>query len=131
MTVQCPHCHALHFLSEKLTHSSNTYPHFGMCCLQGQIQLSPFAETPLTLTKLLMGSDQLSKRFRNNICQYNAAFAFTSVAAKVNDTVLAGSGPYAFRLHGSLHHQMGALLPQPGNLPHSMSSILIMLSMLA
>src|SRR5882762_5380584 len=44
MNVPCPHCHALHFLSEKLSTSLNAHPHFGMCCLQGQIQLPHFAE---------------------------------------------------------------------------------------
>src|SRR5713101_6951206 len=88
-----------------------------MCCLQGQVQVPPFAHPPPTLTTLFKGSITLAKSFRKNICQFNFAFAFTSVAAKVNNTVIAGSGPYAFKLHGSLH-QMGALLPAPGNLPH-------------
>ena len=46
LTVICPHCHALHFDCEKLTSSRVNYPKFGMCCLQGQIQLPPFQ--PLT-----------------------------------------------------------------------------------
>jgi PIF1-like helicase/Helitron helicase-like domain at N-terminus len=117
MNITCVHCQALHFRSEKLTNSSNVNPRFGMCCLQGQVQLPPFSQPPLTLTQLLMGSSHLHKKFRDNIRQYNAAFAFTSIAAKVNDNVLAGSGPYAFRLHGSLHHRMGALLPNDGNQP--------------
>ena len=41
MDVQCPHCHALHFKCEKLTNSSVVNPKFGICCLQGQIQLPP------------------------------------------------------------------------------------------
>src|SRR5713101_982007 len=93
-------------------------PHiFGMCCLQGQVQLPPLAHPLPTLTTLFKGSTPLAKRFRKSICQFNFAFAFTSVAAKVNDAVISGSGPYAFKLHGSLHHQMGALLPPPGNQP--------------
>ncbi|KAG5348541.1 hypothetical protein C0989_010036 [Termitomyces sp. Mn162] len=39
MTVICPHCQALHFDAEKLTKSTIYNPKFGMCCLQGQVNL--------------------------------------------------------------------------------------------
>ncbi|KAG5333727.1 hypothetical protein C0989_005025, partial [Termitomyces sp. Mn162] len=39
MTVICPHCQALHFDAEKLTKSTRNNPKFGMCCLQGQVNL--------------------------------------------------------------------------------------------
>ncbi|KAG5347630.1 hypothetical protein C0989_011658, partial [Termitomyces sp. Mn162] len=39
MTVICPHCQALHFDAEKLTKSTRNSPKFGMCCLQGQVNL--------------------------------------------------------------------------------------------
>src|SRR5882762_11746694 len=117
MNVHCPHCHALHFLHERLTHSSNANPQFGLCCLQGQVQLPPHAQPPPTLSSLFTGSGQPQKQFRERIRQYNAAFAFTSIAAHINDSVLSGSGPYSFILHGSLHHKMGALLPPPGFQP--------------
>jgi len=38
--VPCPDCGALHWMAEKLTNSSNTNPHFGMCCFQGKIKLA-------------------------------------------------------------------------------------------
>ena len=54
MDVECPHCHALHFKCEKLTNSSVVNPKFGICCLQGQIQLPPISQPPPLLHKLLM-----------------------------------------------------------------------------
>jgi hypothetical protein len=88
-----------------------------MCCLQGQIRLDPFHEPPPTLRNLLTGITPQSRTFRNKICQYNAAFAFTSTSVNVNDATIAGSGPYSFRLHGDLHHKMGTLLPHDGAQP--------------
>jgi hypothetical protein len=35
----------------------------------------------------------------------------------VNDTLNNGGGPYSFRLHGELIHQVGSLLPSPGKPP--------------
>ena len=52
MDVVCPNCHALHFNCEKLTNSSNINPKFGICCLQGQIQLPPLSQSPPLLHQL-------------------------------------------------------------------------------
>jgi hypothetical protein len=117
MNTLCTKCYAPHFAGEKLSASSVNHPRFGMCCLQGQIHLDPFLEPPQTLKNLLTGFTPQSNTFREKIRQYNAAFAFTSTSAQINDTVLAGSGPYSFRLHGNLHHQMGSLLPREGGHP--------------
>jgi len=54
---------------------------------------------------------------RKHICQYNAAFAFTSVGVKIDHTVTSSSGPYAFKINGELHHLFGALLPEEGQQP--------------
>ena len=56
MNVSCPNCHALHFQSEKLVNSSNIHPKFGMCCLQGQIQLPSISHSPPLLHQLLNSS---------------------------------------------------------------------------
>src|SRR6266436_3479754 len=71
MSIECPHCHALHFKSERLTNSSNIRPKFGLCCLQGQIQLPPLAEPPQLLCKLLTSSTPRARNFRERIRQYN------------------------------------------------------------
>src|SRR6202050_1525748 len=111
INVEYPNCHALHCKSEKLVHSSNANPKFGVCCLQGQIQLPALSEPPQLLHQLLTSSSPRARKFRDGIRQYNAAFAFTSVAVDVDQTILNGRGPYSFRMHGALHHKMGALHP--------------------
>ncbi|KAN0140654.1 hypothetical protein V8E53_001481, partial [Lactarius tabidus] len=36
---RCPHCHALHWIGERLVNSSMSKPLFGSCCLKGKVQL--------------------------------------------------------------------------------------------
>ncbi|KAH9911085.1 uncharacterized protein B0H18DRAFT_893579 [Fomitopsis serialis] len=117
MNIECPSCKALHFKGEKLTHSSLIHPKFGICCLQGQVQLDPPSIPPLPLQRLFNGVDNRSAHFLKNIRRYNAAFAFTSVAVNIDQAVLMGSGPYSFRIHGDLYHLMGSLMPQDGVSP--------------
>ena len=111
LTVICPHCHALHFDCEKLTFSRVNYPKFGMCCLQGQIQLPSLQLLTGILHNYLTGNDYPLREFRNNIWQYNAAFAMTSVGVKIDNSVTRQSGPYCFKIQGELHHLTGALFP--------------------
>jgi len=75
LTIICPHYHALHFDCEKLTFSRVNYLKFGMCCLQGQIQLPPLQPLTGILHNYLTGDDYPSREFCNNIWQYNAVFA--------------------------------------------------------
>ena len=117
MSVECSHCHALHFDSEKLSKSTRDNPCFGSCCLQGQIKLPTLPQPPQPLKNLLYGISPLSQEFRRNICQYNAAFAFTSVGVNIDRSVLRGSGPYCFKINGELHHSAGALMPAEGSNP--------------
>ncbi|CAG8607425.1 7050_t:CDS:2, partial [Cetraspora pellucida] len=43
--------------------------------------------------------------------QYNAAHAFTSLGAKIDQSVFNDHGPYGFRISGKLYHHMSSLLP--------------------
>ena len=88
-----------------------------MCCLSGQIRLPPLPLAPRELAEHFDGTSPHSLEFKTNIRQYNSAFAFTSLGVKVDQSVIAGSGPYAFRISGELHHLSGALLPLPGHDP--------------
>ena len=89
-----------------------------MCCGNGNVQLPAVAPPPPQLSYLFMGSTSEAQRFRENIRQYNAALAFTSLGAKVDNTVNAGGGgPPTFRIHGELRHQLGSLLPRDGERP--------------
>ncbi len=83
-----------------------------MCCLQGQVKLPHLLPAPAILQNLLCGNNPLSKAFLQDIRQYNAALAFTSLAVKVDEAITSSSGPYCFCVSGELHHQMGSLLPQ-------------------
>ncbi len=71
-----------------------------------------------------MGVHPRSKMFNRNTRQYNAAFAFTSLGAKIDRSVLNGTGSYAFRVSGELTHRMGPLLPEPGQ-THSYAQLYI------
>ncbi len=77
-----------------------------------QIKLPPLLPAPAILQNLLCGNNPLSKAFLQDIRQYNAALAFTSLAVKVDEAITNSSGPYCFRVSGKLHHRMGSLLPQ-------------------
>jgi hypothetical protein len=114
MNVECNHCHALHFDSDKLSSSTRANKKFGSCCLQGQIQLPAFREPPRTLREMLCGISPYSKSFKKNIRQYNAAFAFASLGVKVDHAVTNAPGAYCFCINGELHHLSGALLPEIG-----------------
>ncbi len=39
MTFECAHCHALHYLEEKIATSSQRNPLFSLCCSLGKVQL--------------------------------------------------------------------------------------------
>ncbi|PBK74569.1 hypothetical protein ARMSODRAFT_855369, partial [Armillaria solidipes] len=110
----CEHCSAPHWYDERLKSKSMTRPHFGMCCLQGQVKLPHLCPAPGILQNLLCGISSMSDTFMKNIRQYNAALAFTSVAVKVDEAVTNSSEPYSFRVSGELHHRMGSLLPAEG-----------------
>ena len=117
MNVSCPHCHALHFDVEKLSSSTRNAPKFGMCCLTGQISLPSFPPPPQELLHLFDGTSPNSPEFKTNIRQYNATFAFTSLGANIDHSVLTGTGPYSFRISGELHHQASSLLPLANRAP--------------
>ena len=114
MNLLCPNCHALHFSAEKLTRSTRDNLKFGMCCLTGQVHLPPFPPAPRGLRDLFDGTSPHSLHFKTHIRQFNAAFAFTSLGVNVDHSVIAGSGPYSFRISGELHHHsLANLLPVP------------------
>jgi len=117
LTVICPYYHALHFNCEKLASSWVNLSKFGMCCLQGQIQLPPLQPLTGILHNYLTGDDHPSREFHNNIRQYNAAFVMTSVGVKIDNSVTRQSDPYCFKIQGELHHLTGALLPYGDQTP--------------
>ena len=113
MDIRCAHCDVLHWIEERNTSSPRTRPNFTACCSCGKVSLPPLAQPPSPLWDLLEGQTPEAKQFRNQIRKYNNAFAFTSVGAKIDQSMARG-GVYTFRLQGELHHHMGSLLPREG-----------------
>ena len=72
-------------------------------------------DPPQCLQSLLQSQDVIGKQFRQHIHQYNASLAFTSLGAKLDDSI-PGQGPYVFRIHGELYHHHGCLLPEDGQM---------------
>ncbi|KAL1697938.1 hypothetical protein EV121DRAFT_297743, partial [Schizophyllum commune] len=106
-----------HWVEER-TDGNEEEPLFGMCCMKGQIRLPPLSEPPDALRELLEGHTREAAEFRDNIAQYNAALAFTSVGVDVDERVNhVGRGPPVFRIHGELRHRSGALLPRENDAP--------------
>jgi hypothetical protein len=128
MNLECPHCGALHFKDEHVGSSTIANPKFGICCSNGKVEL-PYMRDPPFLLQRLLGSYQdlpphhqtpvtIAQRqqgvsFREQIRKYNLAMAFASLGVNINHRVTgAAGGPYSFRIHGQLHHRIGALLPE-------------------
>jgi len=65
----------------------------------------------------LTGDDYPSREFRNNIWQYNTAFAMTSVGVKIDNSVTRQLGPYCFKIQKELHYLTSALLPHGDQTP--------------
>jgi len=116
MTTVCGKCGALHFLEECAASSSRANLKFNLCYTQGKVMLPPLAP-PLELLRWLLTSNEAdAKKFRQRICSYNNALAFTSMGANL-DTSVAQLGNYTYHLRGELYHRMGSLLPQPSEAP--------------
>jgi hypothetical protein len=49
MEYRCQHCHALHWLSERLASSSAHNLQFGPCCFQGKVAINFVAHLPTDL----------------------------------------------------------------------------------
>ncbi|KAF6147942.1 hypothetical protein GIB67_001517 [Kingdonia uniflora] len=63
LVVSCIHCFVLHWLDEKLSHSSILNPRFGQCCFQGKIRLPTLDPLPTELQELYDGNGILSRSF--------------------------------------------------------------------
>ena len=111
LTIICSYCHAFYFEYEKLTFLRVNYSKFGMCYLQGQIQLSLLQLLTGTLHNYLIGDNYFLREFCNNIQQYSTAFAITLVEVKINNLVTRQLNPYYFKIQGELHYLTGTLLP--------------------
>ncbi|KAF6168761.1 hypothetical protein GIB67_012159 [Kingdonia uniflora] len=114
MDVECPLCHALHWLDGKLINSSRYRPLFGTCCKQGKIRLPILQPLPPAIQVLYDNDSSYVKSFQSHIREYNAANAFTNLGVKLDDQILNGRGLKPFSIYGELKHRIRALLPDLG-----------------
>ena len=116
MDIECSQCRALHWIEEKVAGSALA-PIFSSCCANGKINLPTIDQPPEPLLSLLTGEDSRSRNFRKNIRKYNSVLAFTSMGARVDQSVVGTRGVYNFRIHGEVYHQIGSLLPDSNTMP--------------
>jgi hypothetical protein len=92
--------------------------------MNGKVEL-PYLRDPPSLLQCLLGSykdlppnrafgvtpaqEAQGAHFRPEIRKYNSAMAFASLGVQLSDRI--AGGPYAFVIHGQLHHDIGALHP--------------------
>ncbi|KDR83323.1 hypothetical protein GALMADRAFT_55132, partial [Galerina marginata CBS 339.88] len=116
MNVLCPFCDAFHWFDERVSSSKVGHPEFEACCAHGKVILSSFEVPPPALYNLFTAHTPQAKEFRQNIVQYNAALAFTSLGINIDRSVIGG-GPPVFRIYGELKHLSGSLLPEQSVCP--------------
>lgn len=92
-------------------------PKFSLCCSQGRIVVPPYQDPPHLFDNLFHNKDPRSKYFLDDIRSFNSMFAFTSMGGKVDRTMNNGRAPPIFVLNGENYHQIGGLLPLPGDIP--------------
>lgn len=102
MTVECHFCRALRFPGEKLN-----------CCHNGKLSHLPLlTPCPEELVPLFTQNNQRANSFRNNIRDYNSAFAFASFGTTIEN--LPGRGRCVFKIHGQVYHHVQTLHPPAG-----------------
>jgi hypothetical protein len=116
MDTICGFCNAKMWIKEQSA-KSNNHPQFSLCCENGKVLLLNLPATPQELEVLLTNKESSVVKFRDQLRMYNSVLAFTSLGAKVDESVTRGLGPYSFRIQGELHHKIGSLCPAEGQRP--------------
>ena len=118
MTFSCTFCDAKFWESEKLSTSTRLFLKFPLCCGQAKVVLPSLATSPDLLAHLLTSSEARGRTFRDNIRAYNSALAFASLGVDLDKQFAnAKRGVYTFRIHGTVHHYIGQLMPREGQGP--------------
>ncbi|EFX64386.1 hypothetical protein DAPPUDRAFT_334251 [Daphnia pulex] len=99
-------CDAKHFEKEM-----PKYQKFQRCCGKGKVIIPPPKPCPQPLASLLQNQHPKSKQFMKQIRNYNSAHAFASLG--VNQSPPPNRGPYCYRIHGQIYHQITPLGPHP------------------
>jgi hypothetical protein len=113
MDTICGFCNAKMWIKERLA-KSNNHPQFSLCYENGKILLPNLPATPQELEVVLISKESSVVKFQDQIRMYNSMLAFTSLGAKVDESVTGGPGPYSFRIQGELYHRNESLCPTKG-----------------
>ncbi|KAF8260009.1 hypothetical protein EI94DRAFT_1420076, partial [Lactarius quietus] len=115
----CSHCHALHWLAEKKSNSSLENPVFTDCCNNGKIDIPFLDALPNPMIPFFEEVNDRACEFKKNICLYNKALAFMSTGGSGGPlrVTLDRQGPPYYKIQGEIHHQLGPLVPNAGNVP--------------
>lgn len=113
----CDKCKAYMWFGERLGKPSARKAVFSVCCGQGKVVLPLLKSPPKTLLALLYNDDDRRANFRDHIRSYNMMFSFTSLGGNINYSINNGGGPYLFQLCGENFHNIGSILPCPGERP--------------
>ena len=117
---KCKHCNAIFWYNERNQRQSqrNREIVYTNCCKNGKIRIPPYRNPPDFLSRLINNRDDpLSRHFLQKIRQYNSLFSFTSMGANIIKDINKGEGPYIFCINGQIHHRIGSLLPEHGQIP--------------
>jgi hypothetical protein len=117
MDTICGFYSAKMWIKERLAKLTNNNPQFSLCCENGKVLLPNLLATPQELEVLLTSKESSAVKFRNQIRMYNLMLAFTSLGAKVDESVTRGPGLYSFRIQGEHYHKIGSLCPAEGQRP--------------
>jgi hypothetical protein len=105
------------WIKERLAKSSNNNPQFSLCCENGKVLLLSLPATPQELEVFLTNNERSAVKFRDEIRMYNLVLAFTSLSAKVDESITRGTGPYSFCIQGELYHKIKSLCLAEGQRP--------------
>lgn len=97
----CAYCSAKKFENESK----------GFCCCDGKVRLQNNS-VPNELYNLFTSNEHDALHFKNNECNYNNHFAFTSFGVKCDKELHKNyKGIYTFRVQGQVYHYINELLP--------------------
>ncbi|KAL8113763.1 hypothetical protein AgCh_020890 [Apium graveolens] len=114
----CCHCGAVMWRYEQTEQQQRLKSDmFSLCCGNGKVLLPLLRETPPELKSLLDGTHDKSALFHKSSRLYNTAFGFTSWGAQWDKKINDGRGPFVYRVHGVIYHNMGSLFPEESKKP--------------
>jgi hypothetical protein len=106
MDTICGFCNAKMWIKERSAKSRKNHSQFSLCCEKGKVLLPNLPVTLQELEVLLTSKESSAVKFRDQIRMYNLVLAFTSLGAKIDESVTRGLGPYSFRIQGELYHKI-------------------------